>query len=314
LTELSFEGLHPFGWCERVAALFEPSLHDGFEPARVIGVERGFIRVATTDDDERMLPGVGPVVGDWVALDGQQVVDTMPRWSSLERLDPEGGRQVMAANVDIVLIAAPADRLSLARVERELVVAWESGARPVVVVTKADVAPDGLLDELAVRLETADVVITSSVDDVGLDALRSMLGHPTTAVFLGPSGAGKSTLVNSLVGHDLLDVGEVRLDDARGRHTTSSRRLVPLPTGGSLIDMPGMRSLGTDAGADAVLATFPEIDELAGDCRFTDCTHNVEPGCAVLSAVESGDLDPVRLDSYRKLERELAPERRRKRH
>jgi len=310
LSQPSLEGLRAFGWSERVAALFRPSLDDGLRPARVIAVERGAVRVATADD-ERLLAEVGLAVGDWVAIDGSRVVDVIPRWSALERLDPDGGRQVMAANVDLVLITAPADRLSPARVERELVVAWESGARPVVVVTKADVAPQGLIDDLITRLGATELIVTSAIDGVGLDALTALLGHPTTAVLLGPSGAGKSTLVNALAGEDLLAVGAVRDEDNRGRHTTSSRRLLPLPTGGSLIDMPGLRSLGTDAGAGAVAAAFPEIDDLAVECHFADCSHGVEPGCAVKAAADSGALDPLRLASYRKLEKELAHERRR---
>jgi ribosome biogenesis GTPase len=131
-----------------------------------------------------------------------------------------------------------------------------------------------------------------------------------TAVFLGPSGAGKSTLINALLGEDRLAVGDVRDEDQRGRHTTTSRQLVPLPSGGSLIDMPGLRSLGTDAGEDSVEATFPEIAELAKQCRFSDCSHQVEPDCAVAAAVESGSLDPARLASYLKLRDESAGQRR----
>jgi ribosome biogenesis GTPase len=310
LSQPSFEGLRAFGWSDRVAALFQPSLDDGLQPARVTGVERGAIQVATTDD-ERLLAEVGLAVGDWVALDGPRVVEVIPRWSALERLDPDVGRQVMAANIDVVLIAAPADRLSLARVERELVVAWESGARPVVLITKTDVAADGVVDDLVTRLGATEVITTSAVDGAGLDEVAALLAHPTTAVLLGPSGAGKSTLVNALAGEELLAVGAVRDDDRRGRHTTSSRRLLRLPTGGSIIDMPGLRSLGTDAGADAVAAVFPEIDELAADCRFHDCSHSVEPGCAVVAAASTGSLDRARLASYRKLEKELAHERRR---
>lgn len=310
MSQPAFEGLRAFGWSDRVAALCQPSLDDGFRPARVIAVERGSVRVAT-DDEECQLAEVGLAVGDWVTLDGARVVEVIPRWSALERLDPDGGRQVMAANVDLVLIAAPADRLSPARVERELVIAWESGARPVVVVTKVDVAPEGLIDDLIARLGATEVIVTSAIDGSGLDALTAQLAYPTTAVLLGPSGAGKSTLVNALAGEDLLAVGAVRGDDKRGRHTTTSRRLLPMPTGGSLIDMPGLRSLGTDASAGAVAAAFPEIDELALECRFADCSHGVEPACAVNAAADSGSLDPLRLASYRKLEKELAHERRR---
>jgi ribosome biogenesis GTPase len=250
-------------------------------------------------------------VGDWVALDGDVVREVLPRWSELTRLGPDGKRQVLTTNLDLVLIAAPADRLSSARVEREVVIAWESGARPVVVLTKLDLATPGVADELACRLVTVDVIATSALVGDGVDALRAMLAHPVTAAFLGPSGAGKSTLINALLGEDRLTVGTVREDDRRGRHTTTSRRLVPLPSGGSLVDMPGLRSLGTDASDDAVSAAFPDIDELASGCRFADCAHDVEPGCAIRAAAAGGELDPARLASYRKLMKETAFERRR---
>ena len=285
-------------------------LERGLEPARVVGVERGWCRVATPTG-ERMIPVPDMAVGDWVALDGDTVGDAIPRWSELARLGPLGQRQVLAANLDLVLIAAPGDRLSSARVERELVIAWESGARPVVVLTKLDLAPPDAVDELTSRLVAVDVVATSAVSGDGMDTIRALLVHPVTAAFLGPSGAGKSTLINSLLGENRLAVGDVRDQDQRGRHTTTSRRLVPLPSGGSLIDMPGLRSLGTDASDDAVAVTFADIDELADACRFADCSHEIEPGCAVTAAVASGDLDPARLESYRKLARETAFEQRR---
>lgn len=312
--------LHAFGWSDRVAALIQPllattSLDGGTEPARVIAVERGAVRVATAGG-ERWLAESGLAVGDWLAVRADRLIDVMPRWSSLDRLDPDHGRQVLAANLDVVLVAAPADRLSAPRVEREVVIAWDSGARPVVVVTKADLAEtdeelSAAISDLRDRLVASDVLETSAVDGRGLDELRALLVHPTTAVLLGPSGAGKSTLVNALVGSELLAVGAVRELDQRGRHTTSSRRLVPLPTGGSLVDMPGLRSLGTDASDESIAAAFPEIEELAAECRFADCTHRVEPGCAVQRAVADGSLDRERFESFSKLERELAYERRR---
>ncbi len=310
---MSEPSLHPLvsvGWSDRLAARFDLHLESGAVPARVVGVERGWCRLATPTG-ERMVPTPETAVGDWVALDGDVVREVLPRWSALARVGPDGRRQVLAANLDVVLIAAPADRLSSARVEREVVIAWESGARPVVVVTKLDVAASGAIDELRSRLVTVDVVGTSAVNGEGIDEIRSIVIHPVTAAFLGPSGAGKSTLINALLGEDLLAVGDVREKDQRGRHTTTSRRLVPLPSGGSLIDMPGLRSLGTDAGNDAVTATFADIEELAAACRFADCSHDVEPDCAVVAAVAHGSLDPARFASYRKLVRETEFERRR---
>jgi ribosome biogenesis GTPase len=257
------------------------------------------------------LPIPGLAVGDWVGLDGDQISEVLPRWSVLGRLGPEGERQALAVNIDLVLITAPADRLSLSRVEREMVMAWDSGARPVVVLTKLDVAPPGIADQLMTRLGTVDVVETSSLEGLGLDELRLLLVQPLTAALLGPSGAGKSTLINALLGENRLSVGAVREEDGRGRHTTSARQLVSLPSGGSLVDMPGLRSLGTDASEEAVAAAFPDIDELAANCRFSDCAHEVEPGCAVTEAAARGGLDPARLASYQKLLRETAFERRR---
>jgi ribosome biogenesis GTPase / thiamine phosphate phosphatase len=294
----------------RVEATFAPKLDAVRRPARVVSVERGWCRVVAVDG-ERSLPVPGTAVGDWVVLDGDAITEVLPRWSTLGRLDPDGGQQVLATNVDIVLVAAPADRLSSARVERELVVAWDSGARPVVVLTKIDVADPAIDDELRARLGAVDVIVTSSVSGDGLDSLRTLLVAPITAVLLGPSGAGKSTLINALLGEEQLAVGDVRDGDHRGRHTTTSRQLVPLPSGGCLIDMPGLRSLGTDASDEAIAATFPDIDELAAECRFDDCAHDREPGCAVVAAVEAGELDPERFDSYQKLVRETAFERRR---
>jgi ribosome biogenesis GTPase len=302
--------LHHVGWSDRVRARFSLLPDPDLVPARVVGVERGWCQVATPDG-ERSLEVPGMAVGDWVALDGDAVGDVVPRWSTLTRLGPDGAPQVLAANVDLVLIAAPGDRLSPARVEREAVLAWDSGARPLVVLTKLDVAPPDTAEDLAERLVTLDVIGTSAVTGEGIDAVRSALGPSVTGVLLGPSGAGKSTLVNALLGEEHLAVGDVREQDRRGRHTTSSRRLVPLPSGGCLIDMPGLRSLGTDAGDDAVAAAFLEIDELARGCRFADCQHETEPGCAVIAAADRGALDPARLASYRKLLKETAFERRR---
>lgn len=304
---------HPLlavGWSDRVEALLSGLVAQGLVPARVVGVERGLCRLATPAG-ERWLPAPGTAVGDWVALAGDTVEEVAPRWSGLGRLDPDGGRQLLAANLDVVLIAAPADRLSSARVERELVIAWESGAQPVVVLTKMDVAPPGTAAALADRLGPVEVLTTSAIAGAGLDAVRSRLVYPLTAALLGPSGAGKSTLINALLGEERLAVGAVRDEDHRGRHTTTSRQLIPLPSGGSLIDMPGLRSLGTDASNDAVATAFQDIGELATGCRFADCAHDVEPGCAVVAAAAAGTLDPGRLANYRKLLRETAFERRR---
>jgi ribosome biogenesis GTPase / thiamine phosphate phosphatase len=290
-------------------------LRDRVVPGRVVRVERSACVVITAGGDRMATAPVLPAVGDWAAVevgpDHAIVRGVVARWSALARQDPLGDRvQVLAANVDLVLVTAPADRPSAARVEREIVIGWDSGARPVVVVTKADL--DGAyVDELRERLVGVDVVATSVRTGMGVDAVADALRPHRTAVFLGPSGAGKSSLANALLGEDRLATGAVRDVDARGRHTTTSRELVVVPTGGVLIDTPGLRSLGLAGDGAGLAAGFGDIASLAEDCRFGDCGHEHEPDCAVLAAVEAGDLDPDRLTSYRKLEREQAFELRR---
>jgi ribosome biogenesis GTPase len=293
-----------------LAALGDPEL----VPARVVGRQRGSCQVATPGGPSVLQASgavVATAVGDWLAIGVDGAVSVLPRWSCLERIDASGRRQVLASNVDLVLVAAPADRLSPSRVEREIAIAWHSGARPVVVLTKSDLAPPGAIEDLAARLGDVTVVATSAARGSGLAELEALLVPPVTAALLGPSGAGKSTLVNVLVGADLLAVGPVREGDRRGRHTTASRQLVALPSGGSLVDMPGVRSLGTDASRAAVAAAFADVEALASRCRFADCAHGAEPGCEVMGAVARGALDPARLSSYRTIADQAAAERRR---
>jgi ribosome biogenesis GTPase len=305
--------LAAYGWSERVATLFhsEPAASTG-RPGRVTRVERGAVAVIDGSGAEQPCTPTGaPAVGDWVVVDGQRVAAAIPRWSSLDRKDPDTGRaQVLAANVDLVLITVPGDHPNFARAERELVIAWESGARPVVVVTKADLATIGLVDEMSSRLAGVDVVATSAETGARVAEVAALLAPDRTGVLLGPSGAGKSRLTNALLGEQRQATGEVRASDRRGRHTTTSRQLLPLPGGGIIIDTPGLRSLGL-LSADRLDQAFPDIDALAADCRFADCAHSVEPGCAVAAAVAAGVLPSQRLASYNKLAREAAAERRR---
>lgn len=305
-----------YGYSERVLALFsDAQLSAGapLEPARVVRVERTVCFAVGADGADQLLHASPlPAVGDWVAVSEGVVRAALARWSALTRADPSGqGEQVLAANVDLVFVTAPADRLHAARVERELALAWESGARPVVLVTKCDLAAPGAVSELSERLTGAEVAAVSVKDGSGLDELRAMLRPARTAVLIGPSGAGKSSLSNALIGRQLLATGDVRAGDSRGRHTTTSRQLVALEGGGVLIDTPGLRSLGLTG--DVVLGeVFPDIEALALGCRFDDCRHEQEPGCAVTGAVASGELDSARLASFAKLERELAVEARRR--
>jgi ribosome biogenesis GTPase len=304
--------LGPLGWTRRVQALYRELGGTDTELGRVVRVERAGGVVATSGGDEGLLRTAGALgpaplaVGDWVVVDAGVVRDVLPRWSILARADLSGvGEQVLAANVDIVVVTAPGDRLSVSRVERELAIGWESGARPLVALTKADLAPAGTEEELRRRLVGVDVVATSASSGLGVEALRAVLRPSRTAVFLGPSGAGKSTLANALIGDDVLPTGSVREGDHRGRHTTTSRQLLAVPGGGVLIDTPGLRSLGL-TGDEGIEQAFPEIDDLAAGCRFRDCAHGTEPGCAVLTAVATGVLDPARLASYQKLLAEMA--------
>lgn len=280
--------------------------------ARVVRVDSDRCLVATDAGVSAVRADPLPAVGDWVVLDSDAttVLDALPRWSTLVRRDP--GRptpQVLAANLDEVLVVVPLDRrVSLNRIERELVTAWDTGATVTVVLTKADAAadPEAIAEEVARRCVGADVLLTSAVDCRGLDELAAIPRPDRTVVLFGASGAGKSTLANHLLGDDLLDTGSVRAADGRGRHTTTARHLLPIPGGGVLLDTPGIRGLLLWSTEDGFETAFADVEALAVGCRFRDCAHAGEPGCAVAAAVETDELDPARFASYRKLQRELA--------
>jgi ribosome biogenesis GTPase / thiamine phosphate phosphatase len=312
--------LESLGWDDRVAALFAAITDPRLVPARVVRVERSACVIATSSGEHVARASALPAVGDWVLAshggnnvgrDDVAIVTIAQPWSTLSRRDPEGRLQVLAANVDIVLVTAPADRLNPARVERETVMAWDSGARPVVIVTKSDLAEAGQVEDLRSRLVGVDVVATSAVSGVGLDEIRALLQPCRTAVLLGPSGAGKSSFVNALLAEERMAAGEVRAGDHRGRHTTTSRQLLVVPGGGVVIDTPGLRSLAMAGDGAGVAAAFADIEDVARRCRFGDCGHVTEPGCAVVAALANGDIDPDRLRSYRKVQREITYEARR---
>lgn len=298
--------------------------HPGLMPGRVVRSDRGFLFVSTDAGIAIARPatrlvkqadeGGLPVVGDWVVLGGDEseplVEDVLPRTTAIVRRDP--GRaarlQVLAANVDVVLIAHPlAEEPNLSRIERELALVWESGACPVVILTKADLAADASVarDSVEAIAPGVPVHVTSTVTGEGLDDVRPHLDSGATAVLIGPSGSGKSTLVNALAGQDVQVTREVRVSDGRGRHTTVSRELIALPDGGLLIDTPGLRAVGMWESAEGIDLAFSDIAELAEECRFRDCRHAGEPGCAVEAAVERGELAPRRLESYRELQAEV---------
>jgi ribosome biogenesis GTPase len=318
--------LDALGWDEHFEHHWQSGAHEGLERARVAAEHRGAYVVATPNGDLRAeLPGRLvhaastrgdlPAVGDWVAIrrlpgeDRAQVHALLPRRTKFSRKTAwsETEEQIVAANVDVVFLVTALDRdLNVRRLERYLALAWESGAAPVVVLNKSDVCDDvgAALLEVGSVAFGVPVVVTSGATGEGVDELRPFVAPNRTAVFLGSSGVGKSTLVNRLLGEELFATSETR-SDGRGRHTTAHRQLVPLAGGGLLLDTPGMRELQLWDASEGMDATFSDIAELAAGCRFNDCSHQHEPGCAVLEAVLVGTLAPDRLQSYRKLLREL---------
>jgi ribosome biogenesis GTPase len=303
-----------FGWSAALEISFAPHTAQGFLPARVIAHHRGLWRVITADGERAArlsgrfaldaAPGEHPVVGDWLAVgrpgESDEVIihALLPRKSVFSRRAVSGGGvQVIAANVDVVfLVAALNADLNLRRLERYLVAARDSGALPVIVLTKADLCPDPAeqIQHVSEIAGGAPVVALSARTGGGLDALDPWLRPGLTAALLGSSGAGKSTLLNALAGRTLMDTGAIRESDDRGRHTTTHRELFRLPDGALLVDTPGMREFGVLADDAALDASFPDIAELFSNCRFGDCAHTTEPGCAVLAALADGAVSNER--------------------
>ncbi|MFD6240363.1 ribosome small subunit-dependent GTPase A [Streptomyces diastaticus] len=316
--------LVPYGWDDGWQDAFRPWAARGLVPGRVIRVDRGQCDVVTPDGtvraDTAFVVPRDPMkvicTGDWAALDPEggsprYVRDHLPRRTALVRSgsSKRSDAQVLAANIDRAVIAVSlAAELDLARIERFTALAWESGAEPLVVLTKADLVPDPatlghLLSDVGRTVPGVTVLAVSSADGTGLERLAALAGSGTT-VLLGQSGAGKSTLANTLIGREAMEVRAVRDMDGKGRHTTTTRNLLTLPGGGVLIDTPGLRGVGLWDAGTGVDRVFAEIEEYARRCRFQDCAHHSEPGCAVLTAVDGGVLPARRLESYRKLQRE----------
>ncbi len=312
----SSEALSALGWDESFSESFAALSAPGDVPARVLRADLGGCVVASEEKEERLpvsarlrVKGLSPTTGDWVVVRGGEVVQVLERRTAVVRASTEESRapQVLAANVEFVLVAEPlGERWRPRRLERLLVVAWQSGALPVVVLTKADRDEDpGQAVTAARKLAPgAAVHAVSARDGTGLAALGEELAPGTTAVILGRSGAGKSTLANLLAGGEAgLEVGDTR-EDGKGRHTTVRRELVRLASGALLIDTPGLRAIGLTDSVEAIAEAFSDVEELAASCRFNDCAHDSEPGCAVTAAVTVGDLARDRLASYRALLRE----------
>ncbi|MCP3820827.1 ribosome small subunit-dependent GTPase A [Streptomyces sp. A3M-1-3] len=315
--------LAAYGWDEGWETEFAPHAAQGLLPGRVVRVDRGLCDVVTPvgtvrADTEFVMPH-DPMrivcTGDWVAVDPagdpQYVRTLLPRRTAFVRStsSKRSEGQVLAANIDyIVICVSLAVELDLGRIERFLALAWESGAQPVVVLTKADLVPDAtglayLVQDVETTAPGVQVLAVSSAAGEGVDVLCAVVAGGTS-VLLGVSGAGKSTLANALLGEDVMEVQAIRDVDGKGRHTTTTRNLLVLPGGGVLIDTPGLRGVGLWDAGTGVSQVFSEIEEFARDCRFHDCAHQAEPGCAVLGAIEQGALPERRLESYRKLMRE----------
>jgi ribosome biogenesis GTPase / thiamine phosphate phosphatase len=281
------------------------------EQGDLTGEISGKLRHRTTE-----LPDF-PAVGDWVVLDAKEgdrtaiIHHILPRKSKFSR-KAAGGKtdeQIVAANVDTVFLVAGLDHdFNPRRIERYLLLTWESGANPVVVLNKADVRDDveDCIAEVEAIAPGVPICLLSALHHQGIESLKPYLNPGQTVALLGSSGVGKSTITNALMGADLQAVQSVRASDSRGRHTTTHRELLRLPWGGLLIDTPGMREIQVWAGDESLQDTFADIETLADQCRFRDCHHRNEPGCAVLQALEDGQLDESRLANYQKLQKELS--------
>ncbi|MFF1882201.1 ribosome small subunit-dependent GTPase A [Pseudarthrobacter sp. NPDC058196] len=315
------EGPFAYGYTPAVARHFAAHPNPGATgTGRVVRVDRTLLLVAVADGLLHLpypLTGDQPVTGDWVWIGpnragGRQILAILPRRSELSRkraFEDSSAEQVLAANMDTVGVVVPVDRpLTHNRLERTLVAVWDSGATPLVIITKADLAQvaDDVVGKVVLQAAGVDVVTTSAENGDGIDELIGRIPAGGTIVLLGPSGAGKSTLINALAGREVQQTGAVRSGDFKGKHTTTARELVPLSNGTVLMDTPGVRGFGLFDAGEGLGGMFGDVEELAAGCRFADCAHGSEPGCAVREAIDGGVLEERRWNSYLKMQRELA--------
>ena len=300
-------------------------------PARIITTYRdryeivsdkgkGFARLkkgSFYDNPNAIYPTIGDfVMIEWNSMGDSQIIETLKRDSSFSRASSSADRnhemhtqheQLVAANFDYVFIMQSLnDNFNIRRIERYLILAWESGAIPVIVLTKCDLVDDveSYISEIESVAIGVDVYAISCKAKIGLEKLQKYFKKGNTLVFLGSSGVGKSTLVNTLIGKDVMKTSEIREDDSKGRHTTTNRQLLMLPTGAMVIDTPGMRELGMWNCDDGIDKTFQDVEKYFGTCKFSDCTHTSEPGCKVLEAIKNGELSEERYNAYMKLKNE----------
>lgn len=318
--------IEQYGWTAALQRQFSAFAASGLAPGRVIVQQRGRWTLATDQGElgaelagrfaREAAEGGYPVAGDWVAArpdpaSGTAIIhDVLPRRSAFIRraAGPTGGEQVVAANADVAFLTnSLGEGVNRRRLERYLASAWQSGVAPVIVLTKADLCADvaAAVDEAEALSFGVPAHAVCALSGHGLEDLDRYLEPGQTAVLLGSSGDGKSTLVNALAGSDRMATQSIRKSDGRGRHTTSHRELILLPGGALLLDTPGMRELGLWDADQGLANAFDDVESVVSNCRFRDCGHTNEPGCAVRASLESGDLDPARWKSYRKLQREL---------
>lgn len=319
--------LNFLGWSNFFNSSFEPFRLQGFTVGRVV-IEHRNTYIVLTEQGEVSAEVTGklrhyalqrqdfPAVGDWVVIRIRElekqatIYEILPRFSKFSRKTVGGktDEQIVAANVDTVFLVSGLDGdFNIRRVERYLILAWESGANPVIVLNKADLCNN--LEQRLLEIESValgvPILVLSAAQNQGINALKTYLQPGKTVALLGSSGVGKSTITNQLMGETVQAVQSVRQDDSRGRHTTTHRELILLPTGGLIIDTPGMREIQLWTGDEGLQSTFADIEIIAQQCRFRNCQHAHEPGCAVQQALQSGQLEAPRFLSYQKLQKEL---------